>query len=156
MRARPVAPARRKPGPKDKDRKVPPARGGMDLHHALSALVGGYVGLVFYSLVTPGQIVHAPAIATPDPRSLLAVAHVKATPEAGGWFSVTGKVMNSRDRECSLAKVTVKFTDGQGREVNHTFALVEHIPAGGQKAFEVRSLAAGAVACECTPDTAVF
>ena len=41
---------------------------GLDLHHMLSAVVGAYVGLVFYSLITPGQIPHEPPLPSPDSK----------------------------------------------------------------------------------------
>jgi hypothetical protein len=122
----------------------------------LSAVVGAYVGLVFYSLITPGQIPHEPPLPTPDPRTEVKLIHVKGTPGPEGLYHVVGAVRNLKDRSCRLASVNVRFLDKAGNEVTRTLATVEVIPPGGQKPFDVRAMAAGAVSFEAGIDLAQY
>ncbi|MDB5098289.1 MAG: hypothetical protein JWM80_2710 [Cyanobacteria bacterium RYN_339] len=134
--------------------QVPPNR--LDLYHMLSAVVGAYVGLVFYSLITPGQIPHEPPLPTPDPRTEVRLTHVKGLPGPDGLYHVAGEVKNLKDRSCRLASVSVRFLDKAGNEVTRTLATVERIPSGAAKPFDVRAMAAGAVSFEAAVDLAQY
>lgn len=158
-RAQPVGPVRRKPGP--------PSRGGggdggratqrhLDLYHMLSAVVGAYVGLVFYTLITPGQIPRELPAPTPDPRLAIQVEHLAAKPSPIGLFDITGDVRNASERVCRLAGVTIRFLAADGQEVNRASATVLDIPPKGSRPFELRATAQGAVRFEAGTDLAQF
>jgi hypothetical protein len=127
-----------------------------DLYHMLSAVVGAYVGLVFFSLITPGQVPQQPPAPTPDPRGALTLVHLSTLPGADGMFHVSGGVHNARDKACRIATVTVRFFSKENREVTETVTTVEQIPPKGEKPFEVRVLATGAVRFEAAADLAQF
>lgn len=156
-----MSPSRtRAPGPRRPTGPLPPAPAApeprrFDLYHMLSAVVGAYVGLVFYTLITPGTIPHE-AAPTPDPRLSVTLSHITAKPSATGLFAITGQVHNGRDRACRLVGITVRFLDVHGTEVNHATTTVEDVPPGSDKAFDLRATAPGAVRFDTGVDMATF
>jgi hypothetical protein len=158
QRARPVSPAKTLPNANRSGRtgslEVPKRQ--FDLYHMLSAVVGAYVGLVFFSLITPGQIPHEAAAPTPDPRGALTLVHLSTLPGSDGMFHVKGDVHNAREKMCRIATVTVRFFSKENREVTETVTTVEQIAGHGDKPFEVRVLATGAVRFEAVADLAQF
>jgi len=141
---------RRPPAP------LPEAPHRLDLYHMLSAVVGAYVGLVFYSLITPGQIPHEPPLPTPDPRTEVRLQHVRGVPGPEGLYHVTGEVKNLKAKPCRLASVTVRFLDKAGNEVTRTLSTVERIPPAQSRPFDVRAMALGATSFEATIDLAQY
>lgn len=142
--------------PRRQTAPLPEAPNRLDLYHMLSAVVGAYVGLVFYSLITPGQIPHEPPLPTPDPRTEVRLVHVKGVPGPEGLYHVTGGVKNLKDKSCRLASVTVRFLDKAGNEVTRTLTTIERIPPGQERPFDVRAMAQGAVSFEAGVDLAQY
>ena len=152
-----AAPTRR-PGATGKLAKAPPpaAARRLDLYHLLSAVVGAYAGLVFYSLITPGVLPHGTPPPRVDARLDLALRNVTGGRGADGLYHVRGEIQNHRLAPCRVASVTLRFLDAHNREVTRTLTTVERIPASRSLPFEARAHVPGATHFEATIDLAQF
>lgn len=132
------------------------ARRGLDVYHLLAAVSGAFVGLVLYSLVTPGQLPNEALVVKSDPRASLKLTELSGGRGADGLMHVRGQVMNGRAETCRLASVTVRFLDRAGTPVASSMATVTGIAGRSKGAFSARAHAPGAVRFEATVDLAHF
>ena len=135
---------------------APPAKRGMDLEHLLSAVVGAFTGLVFYSLITPGHLPDEPVGERADPRADVRLRMTEARRGADGLFHVKGELFNGRHEPLKFAAVNVKFLDAGDRPVTAQTTTVERVPGDGRGEFEVRAHVPGAVRCEASLDIAQY
>ena len=132
----------------------------MDLYHLLSAVVGAFAGLVFYSVITPGHLPDAgpdggPALEQRDPKLDLFLREVAGKRDAEGFYVVTGKLYNSRGAVCRRATVGVKFSDGQAT-LSHVLSTLEDIPPHEARPFEVKAFAPSAKVFDTTVELAQY
>lgn len=127
----------------------------MDLYHLLSAVVGAFAGLVFYTVITPGHLPDAPAPERRDAKLDLFLRDVATKRDAQGFQVVTGKLYNSRAEPCKRATVGVTFTDGQ-TTLSHVLTTLEDLPPHEARPFELRSFAPTATAFDTTVELAHF
>ncbi len=154
-RPRTPADARRRAGTPPVPPKPPARRRGMDLYHLLSAVVGAFAGLVFYSVITPGHLPDEAVVELRDPKLDLLLRDVRGIRDSEGYYRVSGRLLNARDVPCQRVIVGVSFKDGE-RELSHVVATIEDVPPRGGKPFEVRAFAPAAKIFDTTVELAQF
>lgn len=134
----------------------PPAKRGLDLEHLLSAVVGAFVGLVFYSWITPGHLPDEALVERADPKADVRLRMTDAKRGADGLFHVHGELLNGRHEPLKFASVQVKFFDAADKTVTTQSTTVENVAGDGRGPFELRAHVPGAVRFEASLDMAQY
>jgi len=120
------------------------------------------VGLVAYSLLTPGYLPDGPPdLADPavvgklDKRNDLRIIDLAQKRSTDGYTVVGGRVRNQGSKRCERAVIKVLFLDDT-REVTNQMATFTGIEPGATLRFEVRAYAPKANAVNAIVDLAQF